>query len=394
MATLQYRRLLPCFKHLRCHSAVSERLLRTYHIKAHQQIASTCSLYNLRSNWREFSPTRCLSSKSNVSVEPNWYLQHIWVASNVNRFEEQPFGVGFNVGFIDTAHGLSLKEKANMPIILAVHGIPGTHEDLAHFLERYAQQGFRVIIPNLPSFGITTFIERSTMRYFSHSTEEQVDFIVQFLSTLGVSKLHLVVGHSVGTLPLTVLCAKSTKSIIKGAVFLCPIHGHKLPRGMQPKWLLEQSGIWFYSNFICRWIVVQVYKQIIAPRNKVKKSSSEEVGAIIQTGYNMGFDYLPGIAMEMDIRKIPLLYVITEDDPLIDASCSKEYAYMLGVAERHFAVYDQIGNLVRQGDTSSRSYSRGVLFKGNSHKPHMENDYVETLHGEMQKILQYIDQEK
>ena len=39
----------------------------------------------------------------------------------------------------------------NSPVVLCLHGAPGSHRDFKHFIRHLQQTGHRVVVPNFPS---------------------------------------------------------------------------------------------------------------------------------------------------------------------------------------------------------------------------------------------------
>ena len=359
------------FTHFSQYSNRNERQSRIIH-KAHSSLFT-------RKGYFQYSHYSTQSS--------DWDVQYTQIT-----LQNKSVPVNFNVGYVDSAHGN--ENKHSLPVILGLHGCPGTHRDIEEFLKPYADKGYRVVLPNMPSFGITTFADQDSPGFkreslFTHSPQEQADFIAQFLRDLSISSIELFVGHSVGIIAPVVLCASATIQV-KGAVFICAFYGHMPPQGMQPYGLVKMAGKWWYEGGLKRRIVVGTYRQVIAKRNQVKYSNDEEVGAIMQTGYNMDFETFPTFAKQMCDQKIPLLYVITDLDPLMRAVNSLEFAEMLGVKNDDFASYDSVGTLLKDLQVPNKDvFSRGIRFASSSHTPHLEEEMVEVMHKEMDKMLKH-----
>ena len=325
---------------------------------------------------------------------PNWKTQYTAVLTNVDRFDNWQRGVDFKVGYIDSAHHLPRKEKAKLPVIIGVHDCPGSHRDIHSLLEPYAEQGYRVVLPNLPSFGETTFLDGSPQEHFQHSTVEQAEFLLQFLSVIHVTETSLLVGHGVGTLPLTVIASKSPTGTIKGAVFVCPVPGDKPRKGVYM--LLHAIGNWWYAGKIKRLLLTLIVKRrITAILNKTTNTtnSAEAFAALIQTAHNTGYDFLPGIALEMTMKRVPLLYVIAEGDDSIRGKDSLNYAQKFDLDQAKFDKYDSDMNLINKAVVSPLRYSKGIRFEGADHNLQMIPQYREIIQREIDLMLDN-DEEK
>ena len=181
-------------------------------------------------------------------------------------------------------------------------------------------------------------------------------------------------GHSAGCCPLVELCGDDEKALQVGAVvMLACMHGHTLPRGMEPHWMVNNLGGLYYSGSVGKWCTKAMYKLMIkqAQQERGEQSDDEEVESVIQIGLNAGFgEYLTGYAQGIGNKGMPLLYVFANRDPLIMEQATKEFAGLLGVGENEFDEYSSQGELLHEREV--KGTTRGMTFHGKSHAPHLE----------------------
>lgn len=100
----------------------------------------------------------------------NYPIKHVQIATCGNLYEQwkkhkkfyrkaPDCGITVNVEYADTVCDLSFNdagqtrtanELKHRPVVLALHGAPGSHSDFAHLIKYFTMQGVRVIAPNFP----------------------------------------------------------------------------------------------------------------------------------------------------------------------------------------------------------------------------------------------------
>jgi len=81
--------------------------------------------------------------------------------------------------------------------IVALHGVPGTHDHYRILFSHYSGTRVRVIVPNFPTFDHT----RESGGLYWHTVPESVDFLKQFLKQIEISEVDCLVAHSSGFHP-------------------------------------------------------------------------------------------------------------------------------------------------------------------------------------------------
>lgn len=83
--------------------------------------------------------------------------RYIYLTTCTNVWEDVPVGVKFDVSYVDSHPEAQYDIKT--PVIVGLHGAPGSHHDLLPILEPMVDLGCRVIIPNFPGIILTKMIK-------------------------------------------------------------------------------------------------------------------------------------------------------------------------------------------------------------------------------------------
>ena len=78
-------------------------------------------------------------------------LYKSWKKTNKLYRNAPEQGLTMDVEYIDTKNQLIISKSQRKPIILALHGSPGTYHTFDPFITHLTEQGARVISPNFPS---------------------------------------------------------------------------------------------------------------------------------------------------------------------------------------------------------------------------------------------------
>ena len=136
------------------------------------------------------------------------------------------------------------------PAIVMVHGFRGTHHGLLKIVEQLPE--YRVIVPDLPGFGDSMPLAGQT-----HSLENYVGLIDDFIAALNLKQPPVLLGHSFGSIiaghfaamypkkisklilvnPIGAPALKGPRAILTRLAIMYYWFGRKLPRGIAHKWL-------------------------------------------------------------------------------------------------------------------------------------------------------------
>ena len=125
-------------------------------------------------------------------------------------------------------------DDPKLPTIIMVHGLRGTHHGLD--LVAKSLDGYRVIVPDLPGFGI------SKPLHSEHSIENYAKWLSEFINDLKLAKPPILLGHSFGSIIVSNYAVSNPDSISK-LILVNPI-GSPALKG--PRAIMTQLALAYY----------------------------------------------------------------------------------------------------------------------------------------------------
>ncbi|GFO26811.1 hydrolase/acyltransferase-like protein [Plakobranchus ocellatus] len=199
------------------------RCLRANSALTNNHISMLLACFSQTQCRRKFSSSPCLpllwdikntnvtyfQEGSNLPLHDGLSLldRYIFVKTLVNLYEDVPDGIILDAAYADSRPGEDYDPA--VPVIVGIHDTPGSHADLLPILSTFAKVGCRTIAPTFPGHGNTQGLMRGFDDVFSHSTLERAMFLQDFLDTLGIEKVDLMIGVGAGCYPTLRLCAGS-----------------------------------------------------------------------------------------------------------------------------------------------------------------------------------------
>lgn len=119
--------------------------------------------------------------------------------------------------------------------IVMIHGFRGTHHGLLKIIERLPE--FHIIVPDLPGFGDSMPLFGQT-----HSLENYIEFVHDFIAALELKKPPILLGHSFGSIVASHFAAAHAGSIEK-LILINPIGA---PALQGPRAVLTRLAIMYY----------------------------------------------------------------------------------------------------------------------------------------------------
>ncbi|XP_013397288.1 uncharacterized protein LOC106164048 [Lingula anatina] len=334
--------------------------------------------------------------------------------------------VRVDVCYIDTGRE-NHNAKGKTAIIL--HDIPGSHKDLFELITQLAKNGVRVIVPNFPELGFSEVevpVEKKyggrrwsilkPVRLFAaylhwmtgsphmwqvlrkqtdyvHSTKERANFLLAFLDTIGVRNPDVVVAHGLNAYPALMIGAHVSWDIFRTIVLVTPTP-HKPCKAFRPYFFTCLLADYWQFNYLNRPFVLLALRWLgrrigqshlpvahIAASAMAMREPGEQ-GAH-GTFYDVKTD---GIIVKE--KKIPLTYIMSENDKLIEANLSMEFAKILGVTEEQFDKYK--GGVIQKKATSQWEdyYTKGVSIDDGTH--FVQGKYTELVANEILDVLKHM----
>lgn len=136
------------------------------------------------------------------------------------------------------------------PVIVMIHGFRGTHHGLAKIIEALPE--YHIIAPDLPGFGDSMPFAGQT-----HSLENYVHFVDEFIAKLNLEKPPILLGHSFGSIlashftadfperisklilvnPIGAPALEGSRAVLTRFAIMYYWLGKKLPTELAHKWL-------------------------------------------------------------------------------------------------------------------------------------------------------------
>ena len=174
-----------------------------------------------------------------------------------------------------------------MPVIVMIHGFRGTHHGLAKVVEALSE--YQIIVPDLPGFG-----ESMPLAGQTHSLDNYIEFLDEFISALHLEQPPVLLGHSFGSIIAGHFAAVYPKKL-KKLILLNPIGAPALegPRGVMTRlaimyyWLGKKLPARMAHKWLANPAIVKIMSVTMA------KTSDKE---LLQYIHNQHLQYFSSFA--------------------------------------------------------------------------------------------------
>ncbi|GFS76192.1 mariner Mos1 transposase [Trichonephila clavipes] len=258
------------------------------------------------------------------------------------KFKSLPNGdLNFTVPYIDNYESNVLKTKSSAPVVVAIHGAPGTCDDFDG-LASYLQQKARIVVPTFPDFSI---YEPGVFRF---SAEEKAQFLKDFLAKISVSHIDALVVHSSGIYPALRLCFDESLTIKSLIMLNVGTYTFDMKATKHIKTLRKMTAA--SENPVLLKIL-----QIIAPTLIKMAKLPVRIDNIMDTllsATTMVYADAPQAKekfIQLSLKGIPIFYAFSKDDKLIGDKCCYDLAYLLGASDADIYSYDKNGMIMHAG---------------------------------------------
>ncbi|CAL1276088.1 unnamed protein product [Larinioides sclopetarius] len=310
---IQIRLLSPFVKFHRCFSRKSS-------FQEHEICIKTCG--NLYRKWRDEKKFRNLPSED----------------------------LNFKITYID--NGNSALNTISAPVIVAIHGAPGSYRDFIA-LSSYFEQKARVIVPTFPGFKSGCII--LSANYFSvykpgifrFSDEEKAQLTKDFLAAISVSQVDALIIHSSGIYPGLHLCLDN--NLVKSLIMLNP--------GTYSYDMKSIKNIKFLRRLVaaCEIPILMKTLEYLGPillkLGKVPVRTDNFLDPLLSatTMVHSNIPEAKAKFLHLSQKNFPMLYAFSKDDKLIGSKCCYELAHLLGVSNAEIYAYDENGIMINEG---------------------------------------------
>lgn len=262
----------------------------------------------------------------------------------------------FNVGYVDSQPYSPY--NPDVPIVLGLHGSPGSHKDLDSVMVPLSKRGYRTVSINFPGVSVTTGVTSQDSDAFSHSPSEKADFVASFVKELNITRVDMAIAHSAACYTLYHLAV--TKKLCKSVLYLAPAP-HVSQWNIQLMYLWKSLAFTPFIRLISGPLIYILRKSTVFGR-----FTADEMKITTLTMTSERHDMMRNAALVRESH-VPRIMVYGHRDALVKANTSKQLAETLGLYPENFTTYDKQGNSV--GDPTKPGLSRGILFKEGSHYP-------------------------
>ncbi len=209
------------------------------------------------------------------------------------------------------------------PVVLALHGVPGTHRDF-RWLASGLEPSLRLVRPDLPGFGATPL---ATLP--ARSAHERADLVPLILDALGIERC-VVLGHSLGA-AITVAAATRFPDRV-AAIALLSSPGPRPHRTF--RWSRPQLLSWLLEGGLTRALFRPLLPHGFALAGFPRSIPHDE---LVHTLHCFATTDFAGLGREVGGLSVPALVAWADDDPMIEAEIFAELSALAPAGPRlHF----------------------------------------------------------
>lgn len=243
-------------------------------------------------------------------------------------------GVDFDVVYYDNQP----KAAINTPVIVALHGSGGSHLHFNALLPYLTETGARIIIPNFPGSGHTP---RDKDHAFSHSDQERACFIADFLATLNVPKVDVLIVYSAGVYPGLYLM--KNQEMFKSLFLLSP-GGHRPSKVLRPLWLIQLivSLMDYYLVRAFVFLVKPFYRRVV----QGVRIENHVLEVAIRHALLVNFSHVEESLKEFALQHVPVILAYATNDVVVSKKTYREMTEFLQLTTDDIISYDASGKLV------------------------------------------------
>ncbi|KAG8190555.1 hypothetical protein JTE90_014035 [Oedothorax gibbosus] len=301
-------------------------------------------------SWKSI-PFEDASKERSVEIATCGQLFEKW--RRENRFWSVPKSdVHFTVKYVDTGYGTS---DQSMPVVVSLHGSPGSYNDFAPVTSHLYNQGVRVIAPNFPGGNDVQ------PKVFRHTPEEKSQYIRDFLKALRVPRVDLLLCHSSALFPGLQLSLHNEGVAVNSLCLLNPT-ALEIPRLLNPVWLTY--SLIRLTEFPLGYKMTCLLGEKLAKKPELKGGSFQEhlLSAVTLLNSDIPKQNIP--FQTLLNQNFPILLAYSENDKLIAKKSSHKMAKMM-VDEEDIYTYDKEGKLNRPGGLNP--FRKVMAFQNGSH---------------------------
>ncbi|XP_060068212.1 uncharacterized protein LOC132548366 isoform X2 [Ylistrum balloti] len=255
---------------------------------------------------------------------------------------------------------------ASTPLVVAVHGVPGSSQDFDVIGRKLAGHGIRVVGLDFPGFGKSRLLGQD-IYHLDHSTEGKYEMLTTILDTLDITRVDVLMGHSAGTWLNYKVAADS--NLVKSSVFLNPL-SKRYHRSLRPFVAVKLLAALLRTSFLhstflrCLPFIYKVLGFVL------EEDAFPSLPIAVESVRYPNFDKMQAYAETAAARKHPFVMAITRNDKIGEWNFGMEMAYHMGIEAGEITEHK---NDVAISDDDT-VYRRVLLFERGGHLVHRAHE--------------------
>ncbi|XP_076313030.1 uncharacterized protein LOC143226217 [Tachypleus tridentatus] len=282
-----------------------------------------------------------------------------------------------------------LDSEQSGPLVLFIHGLMSEFQSFGDPFMGLSKKGVRVVAPNLPGYGKSLV---KPARSFNHSPDEIANVLKSFLECINISRVDMVLAHSIGMFSAANLVAENPQSF-RSMALMCPT-GLKREAWVyiKPYWLIK-AGAYCLRKSLLRFIALPFLRWGHG-RAKANVSNSVIESDIHSIG-NIDFQKASKCIDRIAENKTPVLLAFGMRDPFIESYSFYDLVGHWGLTKEDILFYNDKGILENQESCiTSHQHQDYKICLGFSHGSHsILHKYQDLLLESMLDILKYVNEQ-
>lgn len=266
--------------------------------------------------------------------------------------------VSFDIRYVDTGYKTESTGEisTDQPVVVALHGSPGSYENFSYMTSFIHNHGARVIAPNFPD------LLAREKREFRHSSEEKRELIKDFLTTINVPRVDMLMCHSSALFPGLLMCLENQRPVINSLCLINPT-AFDYPRSLKPLWIITLLSHMFEFP-VGKTLASMGANAFVSSKKNLKAGCTLDH---MLSGFTLVSSNAPqGAHHFQDVldRNLPVLLAFSENDKLIHKKSLYKMAHMM-IDESEVRKYNKDGELETRG--GSHPTRKVLAFENGTH---------------------------
>ncbi|XP_064640491.1 uncharacterized protein LOC135495616 [Lineus longissimus] len=269
-------------------------------------------------------------------------------------------------------------------VVMCFHGDPGASSNFQELLQPLVDRNLRIIIPNFPGYGTTHATKDSSGKSDSLDRDGRSQLMSDFIDSLQLKRLDVVVSHSAGT--WSGITVSAHHPAVKSVCFMNPC-AHRPHRALRPfKFKRWCCGLLHTPlKIVVQPLLLTIYKLI-------GFTSSFDIRQLVTSAlvsFALDFKKINEDIRLLKARNLPSVVVMTKNDKIVEWSVQYELGSLIGIPHEHCVEYNRDGGAT-QGEKNkdflvygtfkkALSFARGGHYVQRSYKEEISRHIVQLI---------------